>query len=122
MPENKVIFESKWVKVRETEKGFQYLERKGKNSIAVICEDDDCRWLIRYQPLCINGSDDELFPCPITGSLDVDGEDPDVGIGIAQKRPDDRGDLVGELFHRLDHLVAHSGVVTPQTVNQPCDG
>ena len=85
MKENKTIFETKWVKVRQTEKGFQYLERRGKDSVAVLCtrydENGDVEYLVRYQPLCVNGDDRELFECPITGSMDHDGEEPvDVAI------------------------------------------
>jgi hypothetical protein len=84
MIENELAFDSKWMKVRRTEKGFFYSERLGRDSIAVLCyrhTDNGTEALIRYQPLCINGSDTELMPCPITGSMDHDGEDPiDVAI------------------------------------------
>jgi 8-oxo-dGTP pyrophosphatase MutT (NUDIX family) len=69
----KVIFETKWIKVKETGKGFQYLERKGTDSVAVFLlrsKPNGYEVLIRMQPLCIHGDDYALFPCPITGSID----------------------------------------------------
>jgi 8-oxo-dGTP diphosphatase len=79
--DEKILFQSKWVSLKETQKGFQYLERKGINSVAVFLlrripksESIPFEVLIRFQPLPVDNSfDQQLFPCPITGSID-DGE------------------------------------------------
>lgn len=82
MSEDKTLFQTGWIAVKETTKGFQYLERKGKKSVAVFlvrrCGGGDPGFevLIRMQPLCIDSSDAKLYPCPITGSLDA-GEQPE---------------------------------------------
>lgn len=70
------IFKTNWISVKETQKGFQFLERKGVNSIAAFLIRYTTEWevLVRYQPLCISNNDDSLFPCPVTGSIDL-GED-----------------------------------------------
>ena len=73
---DKVIFETKWMKLRQTEKGFIYSERKNKNSIAVLCYNKAGKILIRHQPLVVDGGDTTLYPCPITGSFDVEDENP----------------------------------------------
>lgn len=78
---DKIIFKTNWVQVNETEKGFQFLERKGKDSVAVflvrhsILGSIKFETLVRYQPLPISNNDDSLFPCPITGGIEV-GESP----------------------------------------------
>jgi len=71
--DDRIIFKTKWIKVRETQKGFQFLERDGVNSIAVfLIREGKFGWevLVRYQPLCIQNNDDSVFPCPITGSIE----------------------------------------------------
>ena len=67
-----VVFDSKWVKVKQSEKGFLFLERKNVNSIAVLLLRDpgeavQYEMLVRYQPLC---TDHKLHACPITGGFD----------------------------------------------------
>lgn len=83
MPD-KFIFKTNWIGIKETEKGFQYAVRKGVNSIAVFLIRMNIRkgWevLVRYQPLCIQNNDDSLFPCPITGSIDIGERTPDTAI------------------------------------------
>lgn len=80
---NKVLFSTNWVKLKETKTGFQYLERKGRDSIAVLLlriENNKLECLIRKQPLCalLDDLSDFAFAlgnCPITGSLEIK-EDP----------------------------------------------
>lgn len=84
---DKVIFNTQWIAVKESPRGFQYLERKGKDSVAVfllnkITEDlERYEVLIRQQHLCIDNREVNgrfnLFPCPITGALE-EGELPEV--------------------------------------------
>ncbi len=90
MNQEKILFSTNWVTVKETAKGFQFLERKGKDSVAVFLvrksKINKPNWevLIRWQPLCIDNPDinphiDEelrLYPCPITGAID-EGESPE---------------------------------------------
>lgn len=85
---DETIFQTHWVKVKQTPKGFQFLERKGKDSVAIFLvrkdpNPPDPRYyapgfqvLIRYQPLPLDNDDldQTLWPCPITGSKEV-GED-----------------------------------------------
>lgn len=81
-PQEKILFSTKRVTVKETAKGFQYLERNGKDSVAIFlircCErfNGEFEVLVRYQPLCVDNSEIDgvprLFPCPFTGSIDPD--------------------------------------------------
>lgn len=85
MSKEKIIFRTQWISVKETAKGYHYLERKGRNSIAVFLirknpdNSQDYQVLIRQQPLCIHipdiNEDHQLYPCPITGGID-EGESP----------------------------------------------
>jgi len=61
MDEDKVIFSTQWIVVKESPRGFQYLERKGKDSVAVFLlrksgknsdQCNQCEVLIRHQHLC----------------------------------------------------------------------
>ena len=82
----KILFSTQWIAVKETAKGYHYLERKGRDSIAVfLLRKSDANQagyevLIRQQPLCLDnpGADEELklYPCPITGGIDA-GETPE---------------------------------------------
>lgn len=86
MDVDKVIFNTRWIAVRESPRGFQYLERKGKDSVAVFLlrkrgEDlEQYEVLIRQQHLCIDNREVDgmfrLFPCPVTGALE-EGESPE---------------------------------------------
>ncbi len=86
MDADRVIFSTRWIAVKESPKGFQYLERKGKDSVAVFLlrksGENPERYdvLIRHQHLCIDNREVngrlKLFPCPITGALD-EGESPE---------------------------------------------
>jgi hypothetical protein len=70
--EPKVLFETSHIKLLESDKGFQYLERKGRDSVAIFLlkrlEKNHWKVLVRWQPLCVN-IDNTLFPCPITGTI-----------------------------------------------------
>ncbi len=81
-----VIFSTQWIAVKESPRGFQYLERKGKDSVAVFLlrkndgNPEQYDVLIRQQHLCIDNREVDgrlrLFPCPVTGALD-EGELPE---------------------------------------------
>ncbi|GAB4364777.1 MAG: hypothetical protein Kow00121_00750 [Elainellaceae cyanobacterium] len=85
MDADKVIFSTQWIVVKESLRGFQYLERKGKDSVAVFllreCSGNPGQYevLIRQQHLCVDNREVDgkfrLFPCPITGALE-EGESP----------------------------------------------
>ncbi|MBP5975734.1 NUDIX hydrolase [Brasilonema sp. CT11] len=85
MNTDETIFSTDWVTVKNTSKGFHYLQRKGKDSIAVFLlrknetNPQNYEVLIRQQPLCIDNTEIDgllkLFPCPITGAID-EGESP----------------------------------------------
>lgn len=85
MNHDRVIFQAKWVAVRETGRGFQYLERKGRDSVGVFLvrksSASEYEVLIRQQPLCVDNTEIngelKLFPCPITGAIEP-GELPEV--------------------------------------------
>ena len=77
----KILFSTQWIVVKETAKGFHYLERKGRDSIAVFllrksdADQPGYEVLIRQQPLCLDNPDIDkelkLYPCPITGGIDT---------------------------------------------------
>lgn len=82
MIQEKDIFTTNWITVKETAKGYHYLERKGKNSVAIFLlrnssvnrKQIEYEVLIRQQPLCIENSqingELRLYPCPITGGIE----------------------------------------------------
>jgi hypothetical protein len=73
-----VIFETPWIKVKRTPRGFDYLERKGVDSVGVFLirlnSVGNYDVLIRWQPLCVDNADIDdkqlLFACPVTGGLE----------------------------------------------------
>ncbi|BAC44089.1 predicted MutT-like hydrolases [Malacoplasma penetrans HF-2] len=73
---NKLIIKTKYLSMYKTEKGFYYCQRASINSVALLCykkENNEYLFLIRYQPLPeIEEKErwDQLYPCPITGSID----------------------------------------------------
>lgn len=87
MDNDRVMFQTAWITLRESSKGFHYSERKGKDSIGVFLirqsapSKDKAAYevLIRQQPLCIDNTEINgslrLYPCPITGAIDA-GESP----------------------------------------------
>ncbi|HEY9644082.1 MAG TPA: NUDIX domain-containing protein [Coleofasciculaceae cyanobacterium] len=85
MDTDRIIFQARWVAVKESPDGFQYLERRGRDSVAVLLLRNSAEnpqqydVLIRQQPLCIDNAAINgrlrLFPCPITGAIDP-GESP----------------------------------------------
>lgn len=82
MDTDRVIFRTEWIVVKESPRGIQYLERKGKDSVAIFLlrknseHPDQYEVLIRQQHLCIDNQEVDgrfrLFPCPVTGALDAD--------------------------------------------------
>lgn len=80
MDTDRIIFQTKWIAVKESPRGFQCLERKGKDSVAVFLlrkkgiDSQQYDVLIRHQHLCVDNREVNgqlnLFPCPITGGLD----------------------------------------------------
>jgi 8-oxo-dGTP pyrophosphatase MutT (NUDIX family) len=76
-----VLFSTPWITVKETPDGFQFLERKGKDSVAIFLFRrnnvviNKYEVLIRQQRLCIDnpgvGQEPNLYPCPITGGIDA---------------------------------------------------
>lgn len=86
MDADRVIFSTQWIVVKESPRGFQYLERQGKDSIAVFLLKKmgknlkQYEVLIRQQHLCIENREVDgkfkLFPCPVTGALE-EGESPE---------------------------------------------
>lgn len=88
MSQEKNLFTTNWITVKETARGFHYLERKGRDSVAIFlvkkssCTSTEIEYevLIRQQPLCIDNSEINeelpLYPCPITGGIEA-GESPE---------------------------------------------
>ena len=86
MDADRVIFRTQWIVVKESPRGFQYLERQGKDSVAVFLLKkmgenlEQYEVLIRQQHLCIENREVDgkfkLFPCPVTGALE-EGESPE---------------------------------------------
>lgn len=85
MEGDKTLFSTHLVSLDETVYGFQFLERRGKDSVAIFLVRrnglivNQFEVLVRYQPLCVDSSEvdgiPKLFPCPLTGSLG-EGEEP----------------------------------------------
>jgi 8-oxo-dGTP diphosphatase len=74
-----ILLQTKWITVRQTPGGFQFAERRGRDSVAIFlvrqtATNGAYEVLIRQQPLCIDamtpGEDLHLHPCPITGGID----------------------------------------------------
>jgi ADP-ribose pyrophosphatase YjhB (NUDIX family) len=90
MSKEKTIFSTDWISVKETARGFYYLERKGRDSVAIflVKKSNSNRGgyevLIRQQPLCIDipdiNEEHRLYPCPITGGIN-EGELPEEAAG-----------------------------------------
>lgn len=86
MSNEKTIFSTDWISVKETARGFHYLERKGRDSVAIFLvrrsnlNRGEYEVLIRQQPLCIDildiNEEHKLYPCPITGGIE-EGELPE---------------------------------------------
>ena len=105
-----------WLEVIETSNKFYYARRKGRDSIAVFLVDNkEQRVLIRFQPLPRHNVDIDdkqvLFPCPITGSIDVD-ETP-FQAAIREVKEESGYENV-ELIHMIDYLV---GTQSDELVN-----
>lgn len=82
MRHERVLFSTPLIALKESTDGFQFFERKGKDSIAVFLirksnlVEKEYEVLIRQQRLCIDNpglnEEPKLYPCPITGSIDGD--------------------------------------------------
>ena len=86
MSDEKILFSTKAIAIKESPRGFQYLERLGKDSVAIFLvrksEWDASKYevLIRMQPLCVDNSEvngkPRLYACPLTGRIEL-GESPE---------------------------------------------
>jgi 8-oxo-dGTP pyrophosphatase MutT (NUDIX family) len=86
MSNEKIIFSTEHIAIKETARGFHYLERLGKDSVAIFLvkkdESDSSKYevLIRMQPLPQNNSEidgkQQLYACPFTGRIEP-GEAPE---------------------------------------------
>jgi 8-oxo-dGTP diphosphatase len=81
MLDDTILLQTKWLTLKQTVDGFQFLERKGRDSVAIFLvrqstSGEPYEVLIRQQPLCIDpiiaGERLKLRPCPITGGIDGD--------------------------------------------------
>lgn len=81
MTDDTILLQTKWITVKQTSLGFQFAERKGRDSVAVFLvrrsdANEAYDVLIRQQPLCIDPIVPDqpviLRPCPITGGIDGD--------------------------------------------------
>lgn len=119
MNKDRVIFSTQWIAVKESPRGFQYLERKGKDSVAVFLlrrSSENLKQyevLIRQQHLCVDNREVDgrfrLFPCPVTGALN-EGETP----AAAAKR-----EVYEETGYRVQVLPLGQYIVGTQ-VNEIC--
>lgn len=105
-----------WLEVIETPNKFYYARRKGRDSVAVFLVDNkEQKVLIRFQPLPRHNADIDdkqvLFPCPITGSIDV-GET-SLQAAIREVKEESGYDNV-KLIHMIDYLV---GTQSDELVN-----
>ena len=98
-----IVYDGGWIKVRKTDKGFMYAERKGVESIALFLirrTTTDIEVLVRYQPLCIDNTTPNLpiFPCAITGTIDA-GDTPEQSA--VQEALEEAGYKIEEVNLRL---------------------
>jgi ADP-ribose pyrophosphatase YjhB (NUDIX family) len=80
MDSEKVIFSTEHIAIKETARGFHYLERLGKDSVAIFLvrktevNVDNYEVLTRMQPLPQNNSEvdgkQQLYACPFTGRIE----------------------------------------------------
>jgi 8-oxo-dGTP diphosphatase len=83
--DEKVVFSTSHIAIKETARGFHYLERLGKDSVAIFLirsnknkvdavDASAYEVLIRMQPLPLNNSEvdgkQQLYPCPFTGRIE----------------------------------------------------
>jgi 8-oxo-dGTP diphosphatase len=70
-----LLFETRWIRLKETKHGFHFAERAGRNSIALFliqrCKGNEVRVLIRWQRAAYGEDRDKNYPAPITGSIDT---------------------------------------------------
>lgn len=77
MKKNKILCQTKYLSLLETPEGFYFAQRRNINSVAGLCfkkELNQYFFLIRFQPLPeieVKQSWDQLYPCPITGSCEI---------------------------------------------------
>lgn len=119
MNTDRIIFQTKWITVKESDQGFHYLERRGKDSVAVFLlrksstDPQQYEVLIRQQHLCIDNSEVDgrlnLFPCPITGALN-EGESPETAA---------MRETYEETGYRVQVIPCGSYIVSTQT-NEIC--
>ena len=87
--EHKIIFDNKWMQVKETFRGFIYSQRKNKNSIALLLYNNQNEILVRFQPMCaveeLGQEENRIAPCCITGSVDKDKSYLEIAIEEAQE-------------------------------------
>ena len=86
MSDEKILFSTNAITIKESARGFQYLERSGKDSVAIflvrksVSDPSKYEVLIRKQPLCVDNSEIDgkprLFACPLTGRIES-GESPE---------------------------------------------
>lgn len=115
----KVLFTSpgNWVQVIETPRGFYYIRRKNKNSVAVFLlrkVEDEWEVLVRYQPLPVHNADLDskqlLYPCPVTGGLDSLDERP---YNCAVREAEEETGYATHLNYLGDYI---AGTQTDETV------
>lgn len=80
MNNEKVVFSTSHIAIKETARGFHYLERLGKDSVAIFLvrrtelDTNEYEVLVRKQPLPLNNSEvdgkQQLYACPFTGRIE----------------------------------------------------
>jgi hypothetical protein len=113
-----VLIETPHVKLKRTPRGFDYLERRGKDSVAVFlarfAENGEEEVLIRYQPLCVDNTEVDgqqtLFPCPITGGMEAD----ETPLECALREVEE------EAGYKLDNLISLTSYIVGTQTNEVC--
>ncbi|MEO0409832.1 MAG: NUDIX domain-containing protein [Cyanobacteria bacterium P01_A01_bin.135] len=117
---DEVIFRTDWITVRKSPQGFQYLERKGKDSVAVFLLRrvdgvlEGWEVLVCHQHLCLDNRQVNghfrLFPCPVTGALD-EGEFPEAAA---------RREVYEETGYRIKSIASLGQYIVGTQVNEVC--
>lgn len=117
-PSYKFLYRNKFLSLCQTNHNFIFAQRRNINSTASLCYknvNNSYYFLLRYQPLPVsltipNKKWNDLFPCPITGSLEK------------QQKPLDNA--IQEIFEEANivvnknNLVAHNFTISTTQMNE----
>ncbi|WP_036459383.1 NUDIX hydrolase [[Mycoplasma] imitans] len=108
---NKLLYKTTYLSLYETPKGFVYAQRQSINSIASLCfkyVGDEVFYLVHYQPMpeiAIKTKWDDLYPCPITGSIDPNESALEAAVRETQEEGGIKVDL-NKFYDQVDYVAS----------------